>query len=227
MQAHGIIDNLYPADIGKTAPEEKQRQGTSPSGEPAIVHALDAGYIQTIEENTIFSLDDREIIIRIDPHPGTFIVPGMTLARVWPAEALNDHVAQTIRKSLLLSVEPTTQSDIGFGVRQLADIATKALSPGINDVATAKICLDRVSELLVRLANHDPVGNVRVASNGKNRLLLVLQGPSFSELVDAGFSPIRNSGSGNPDIASYLLEKLGLVTSLAAEGNRQPLCDQA
>ncbi len=226
--AHDMIDTLYPGDIGEPASDHGRERVASLSGEPGEVYANDAGYIETIEEDTIFGLaDDRSLVVRIEPHPGTFVVPGMLLAHVWPSEDLDDHVTDTIRKSLLLNLEPTTQSDIGFGVRQLADIATKALSPGINDVATAKICLDRLSELLVRLATHEGVVSVRAAGDGNERVLLLLEGPAFDELVNAGFSPIRTFGADNPDIASYLMEKLGLVSSLAAEANREPLREQA
>jgi uncharacterized membrane protein len=226
-EAHRTIDNLFPGNIGRPAPPD--RQGIkNPPGKPGIIRAKEAGYLQYIDEQTIFDLSPvQAVVIAVEPNIGTFILPNTTLAHVWPAEALDEEIEEKIRQSFVLNLEPTTQSDIGFAVRQLSDIATKALSPGINDVATAKVCLDRASELLVRIANIDPPPLVRMARDGNDNVLLVLSTPPFDELVDAGFAPIRNFGSSTPDIASYLLEKLGLLSHLMPEHNREPLRKQA
>lgn len=227
MRAHRVIDTLYPADIGEPASTSARQRAHSVSGTPGVVYGREGGYLQRIEERTIFALRDTDdLVIEVELYPGTFIIPGNPIANVWPAERLDDGVATTIRESFLLDLEPTTQSDIGFGVRQLADIATKALSPGINDIATAKICIDRVSELVVRLANHNEVEEVRVASREDESVVLLLRSPSFAELIDAGFSPIRTFGAGNPDIASYLLESLKQVVALTDDATHEALRTQ-
>ena len=41
-------------------------------------------------------------------------------------------------QSVRLEIHRTMDQDLGFGLRQLADIALRALSPGINDPTTAE-----------------------------------------------------------------------------------------
>ena len=51
-----------------------------------------------------------------------------------------------------LARERTMHQDVAFGVRQLVDLAAKALSPGINDPTTAVQAIDQLHDLLRRLA---------------------------------------------------------------------------
>jgi len=44
------------------------------------------------------------------------------------------------------------EQDPAFGIRQLVDVALKALSPGINDTSTAAMCVDYLAAILARLA---------------------------------------------------------------------------
>ncbi len=52
------------------------------------------------------------------------------------------------------------REDVLFGIRQLVDVADKALSPGINDPTTAVQVLDELHELLRRIAAGGPRSDV-------------------------------------------------------------------
>jgi uncharacterized membrane protein len=54
----------------------------------------------------------------------------------------------------------TVQQDAAFGVRQIVDVAMKALSPGVNDTTTAVMCVDYLTAVLVRMGSRriSPVG---------------------------------------------------------------------
>jgi uncharacterized membrane protein len=94
----------------------------------------------------------------------------------------------------------------------LSDIAIKALSPGINDPTTAEICIDRLGELFVRLANRAKPDEVRSGEDGSVRV--VLQGPPFARIVDQALAPIRHYGAGDPNVVAHLLFVLGRVAAL-------------
>ena len=54
------------------------------------------------------------------------------------------------------------QQDAAFGLRQLVDLAAKALSPGINDPTTAVQAIDQIHDLLRRLVTRPlPSGRAR------------------------------------------------------------------
>ena len=59
----------------------------------------------------------------------------------------------------LLTNERSLLLDPGFGLRQLVDIAIRALSPAVNDPTTAVQVIDRVADLLGQIVHHpDPTG---------------------------------------------------------------------
>ncbi len=57
--------------------------------------------------------------------------------------------------ALSTGFERAAVQDIGYGLRQLTDVANKALSPGINDPTTAVYALGHCSALLCELAGKD------------------------------------------------------------------------
>lgn len=67
--------------------------------------------------------------------------------------AIGDDDQRRIRGFYGVAPHRTIEQDPGFGIRQIVDIALKAISPGINDVTTAAMCIDRLTEILVRLAD--------------------------------------------------------------------------
>jgi uncharacterized membrane protein len=114
---------------------------------------------------------------------------------------------------------------VAFGLQQLSDIAIKALSPGINDPTTAMICLDRLSEVIVHLANRGHPAEVRSGEDGSVRV--VLQGPPFARLVGVAFDQIRHYGHSNPVVAAHLLTSLGRIAALIPATHRGPIMHQA
>jgi uncharacterized membrane protein len=92
-----------------------------------------------------------------------------------------------------LEQEPTIVRDVGFGLRQLVDIAERALSPGINDPTTAVQCLDRIHDLLRDLTTR-PIPTVRVgAVDGRPRAWQ--PAPSYHDLLHLALDEIRHWGA--------------------------------
>ncbi|WP_037675375.1 DUF2254 family protein, partial [Streptomyces afghaniensis] len=59
---------------------------------------------------------------------------------------------RALRYTISVGVERTYHQDLGFGLRQLSDIALRALSPAINDPTTAVQALDRIVQFLAALS---------------------------------------------------------------------------
>ena len=73
------------------------------------------------------------------------------------------------------------QQDVAFGVRQLVDIALKAISPAVNDPSTAATCIDRLGSLLAEIARRRTGPRVILRDGA---VLVVAPQPSFVALVD-------------------------------------------
>ncbi len=218
----GLIDELFPADVGRPAPPSPPL----PLNPPGLVHASASGYLQRIDQDALFSLaEERAIVVRLEPLVGEFILPGAALASVWPAGQVDEGLTQSIHGTVVLGPERTLQADVELGIRQLADIAIKSLSPGINDPTTATICIDRLSEALVRLAHKGKPEEVRTGKDGTARV--VLHGPPFARLVDVAFAQVRHYGAGDAAVAAHLLTTLGRMNALVPRERREPLAQQA
>lgn len=88
--------------------------------------------------------------------PGDFVGSGDPIADVWPPSAAAG-CARSVRRAVSIEDERDLDQDVDFGLRQLADIALRAVSPGINDPTTAVTCIGYMRSVLVRLAERaDP-----------------------------------------------------------------------
>lgn len=91
---------------------------------------------------------EGDVLIRLEKRPGDFVPHLSGLGAVWPAERCSDSLAGQIRDAFILAPYPSIEHDIEFGMRQMADIAVKALSPGINDPTTATNAIDLLGVVL-------------------------------------------------------------------------------
>jgi uncharacterized membrane protein len=115
--------------------------------------------------------------------------------------------------------------DCAFGIRQIVDMALRALSSGINDTTTAVMCMNYLTAILAQLANRGIPSSHRY-EDGELRIIAI--GPTFASLVAESFDQIRGSASGNVAIMIQILGSIQTIASLTASpGRRQVLREQA
>jgi len=172
------------------------------------------GYLQAINYSALLSLAEKEAItIKLLFKPGHYILPGSPIAYVWPALNQKAHIEKSISASFLLGKEPSGEQDLEYSIRQLVQIAARALSPGINDPFTAMTCIDYLATGLATITKLQlPEFQIR---NEAGRLLLVKSEISFQNLLEASFVIIRQMCSDNPSVVIYLLEAFMHLTPLA------------
>lgn len=230
---HAAKETLHLVDVA--FPRELDEEARNPPAMPPLAETMASrvctdhgGYVQSVDESTlrdIVARDDEELVIRLEHQVGSFVVPGAALASVWPASSCGGEVEDCIRKAIILGDERTLQSDIGYGIRQLADIAIKALSPGINDPTTATMAIDRMAEALVEIGRRPMRSPVRRGKDGRG--LLVLPGPEVERLVELAFTQVRHYGAADPMVAEHLVLVLGRIAEHVDHEHRQVLIDQA
>ncbi len=223
----GLIDDLFPADTGR--PARPPVSTDEPTGPSVAVTADGAGYLQAINEPTLFGLGDgRPLTVRIDTTIGTYVLPGTVVATVWPIQPGGEEDTQVrdgIRHALVLGPERTLQSDLELGFRHIADIAVRALSPGVNDPTTAMICIDRLAGALVTLADRKEPETARTGGDGHVRV--IFPAPRFEDLVSVAFAQIRHFGAGDFVVAAHLVEMLGEMAKVVPPERWPPLASHA
>ena len=128
---------------------------------------------------------------------------------VWPADRITDALVDQLNAAFVFGNQRNAVQDVEFSLRQLVEIAVRALSPGINDPFTAIACVDRIGSALCRLARRDAPSPLRHDAEG--RLRLVAPGASFAGIVDAAFNQIRQYSRSNPAVAIRMLDVIAQI----------------
>jgi len=130
---------------------------------------------------------------------GTYIGADLRIAIV---HAARTPAADDVRRCLLLSNERTVLLDPGSGVRQLVDIAIRALSPAVNDPTTAVQVIDRIGDLLARVADRSDPTEWYVDDETTARLRLVPN--TLASVVRLAFVEIIRYGVDSPQVERRL-----------------------
>jgi uncharacterized membrane protein len=217
-----LLDEPLAAEIDEH--HNRDRDGWPALEEPGeIIVAEGDGYLEAIDAGALLTAaETRGLAVRTEAMVGSFLLAGAPVATVWPAGVVDASLAEMLRSAFVLGPERTRQQDVELGIRQLADIATRALSPAVNDPTTATLCIDRLGQLLVRAASRDEIEVV----SGKNGRVL-LRGPSLRRLTDVAFTQIRHYGAGDVLVATHLMTTLGEVAARVPGAQQEPLREQA
>ena len=104
-----------------------------------------------------------------------------------------ENVSETsLRNSVAEGSERTLEQDPLFAFRVLVDIASKALSPAINDPTTAVLAIDQIHHLL-RDVGKRFLGDGR-EEDPTGRLRLIYRTPNWEDFVQLGTTEIRHYG---------------------------------
>jgi uncharacterized membrane protein len=126
--------------------------------------------------------------------------------------------------AVVLAAERAMRQDPAYGIRQLVDIAERALSPGTNDPSTAVQCLDQIHDLLRRIGTGPLPEGVR--TDGEGRVRVVLQSPSWDDFVHLGLDEIRHWGSKSLQVHRRITRLLDDLLTVVSVERRPPLLEQ-
>lgn len=215
------IDRLFPDNLGQGPGDDDDKQPLSPPSEQKwrAVLASESGYIQSVNSEALVRLArDRNTVVWMDHGVGEFVVQNTTLASLALEEPPDQETIDALLAAFSISRHRTLDQDAAFGIRQIVDVALKALSPGINDTTTAVMCVDYLTAILARIIPREIPSSHRY-EDGKLRV--IAKGPSFESLLAESFNQIRSNAKGNVAIMSRMLGALQTLASLTANPHRR------
>ncbi|MEX0741701.1 MAG: DUF2254 domain-containing protein, partial [Phycisphaeraceae bacterium] len=164
-------------------------------GQIITVIARRDGYLQLVDMPVLArSLRTVGYRVRIRPTVGEWVSRGTTLAWAWvddrDVSARPDDLTDIVHQGLHLGPDRTESSDLTFGIRQLQDIALRALSTGVNDPSTASIVITQLSSILVAMAD-EPLG-ADLLTDDDGQLRLAVPRPTFAAYLDLVVGPLRH-----------------------------------
>jgi len=183
------------------------------------VAASCSGYVQVVHPDVLLAHAARSgaISLLLRYRVGEHVVEGTTLAWAWrasPADPAPDPnvLSSALGAGIRIGFERTLEQDAAFGIRQLVDVACKALSPAVNDPYTAVQAIDHLAVIFCELARHPLGSHVARHDNGAE---VIVPGRRFPEYLAVMCGLIRRYGAGEPTIAHALLRLLGACASVA------------
>lgn len=172
-------------------------------------------YLQAVDHDGLAdwaAREQRRICLRV--RPGDYVPPGLPVADI---DVPHSDAEATLSRALTFGKQPTALQDLEYTVRQLSEVAVRALSPGINDPFTAGSVLERFGDALCRLAPRFlPTG----VKEREGRIVLLYPVTDYDGLTDAMFHAIRQNGSGSPFVLIRLLDVLTKVAEVERTADR-------
>ena len=194
-----------PVPCNASFPRPTRSRRTGPDVPQHQVHLLSpaSGFLVWIDESALLAAARQaDAILVITRQPGSFLIEGVPIGACWPVHGtLFDtdtlhHLSDQAAAAIHTGSERTAAQDITFGLRQLTDVATKALSPGINNHTTAIHALGHTSALLVAMVGRD-LGPRLITDEGET-IRVTVDRPSLAGLVELAVGPARRYGAADP-----------------------------
>ncbi len=215
------VDRLFPGKLGEGLADDEKDQALLPLADRhwQVVPSCKNGYILSVDNAAFLRLArEHHTIVRMEKSIGEFVVQDTPLASLALDSPPDRELIAELQAAYSIQRYRTVEQDAGFGIRQLVDIALRALSSGVNDTTTAVMCVDYLNAILSRLATRDVPSSLR---SEEGELQVITIGPTFASLVAESFDQIRESAKGNVAIMLRMLGALQTIASQTASPSRR------
>jgi uncharacterized membrane protein len=174
-----------------------------PGARPLYVGKV--GFVQHIDMPALGELtrsEQRSVYICV--LPGVFVEPTQPIA--WSI-GIDEDFDDRLRSAFVIGAQRTFERDPRFGITVMAEVASRALSPGINDQGTAVDVIGRGVRVLSHLARSTPPDEPKFAR-------VFAPGLSVADLLDDFFTPIARDGAAVVEIGTRLQQALASLGRL-------------
>lgn len=229
IQADNVIakiNNTMLSNIKRLFPKELSEEEVGNSGKDemsrlkkdlnirTILRFDKNGYIKILNYDLICSIaKSHNLFVEIPHREGEFLVNKEELAVIYSKESIDDDIVSKIRGAFFVSSESVSKQDPEFFVKQMVEIASRALSPGVNDPFTATTCIDNLTAIICHLTGVDFPSSYRY--DDEENLRLFVKTITFDGIMSLAFNQIRQYGESNPTIIIRLMESFIKINELS------------
>ncbi len=205
------VHELYPDQYGHPADESVDGllRDWGRESEPTLIYPPRPGYVQSIVLDKLPS-DSRRVQVLVTA--GDFVTERTPVLASWDpptSELSNGRLAEPV----VVANERDAAQDVDYGLRQLADIAIKALSPGINDPTTACTCIEYLRAVMEHLASASLPETARMVPGPD--LTVIARRRSFEEYTETAFVQVARYAPPDTRVTATLLRSLVTVGDAA------------
>lgn len=207
-----VIQSVYPSKLRRDEPEVLKPIATLKNEPSRLVTNETDGVVLAFDRSGLMTLAEQtNCLIELVPQVGDFVAAGDPLFRIFEGgENLSE---ERLRNSVAFGSERTLEQDPTYAFRIIVDIASKALSPAINDPTTAVLAIDQIHHLLRNVGARSLASGRETDSRGELRL--VYRTPDWEDFVHLAVTEIRQYGDDSIQIMRRLRAMLeNLVQTL-------------
>ena len=190
MSGRAVIRAVYPALVREDSVAPPSIRSTYKEEPRTVLSTIDGAVLAFDMKGLVLLAQRNNCVIELIPEVGQFVAEGDPLFRVYGnGAALSD---SALRNSVAKGEERTLEQDPLFAFRIIVDIASKALSPAINDPTTAVLAIDQIHHLL-RDVGKRYLGDGR-ANDQAGKVRLIYRRPQWEDFVQLATTEIRHYG---------------------------------
>lgn len=165
------------------------------------IYAPTSGYLQDIREDALIKCCAKnDILLGVAQIQGDFVMKGEVLAYT-DREVSDRDLIDTLQNHFVFYNGEWIADNYIYGFKHLSEVAVKALSPGINDPATAISVINHLGVLFQKylaVKEHNP----RLDVQGSVRL--IIRNHNLLELLQRTLGPIRFYGKEDVQVMERL-----------------------
>ncbi len=172
------------------------------------------GWVQNVDYDALLTVLPPGARVQLETFAGQYAIQNTPICHIFPAPEDMGNIADAVRAAVMVGETRTLQQDMAYGVRQLSDVALKAMSPGINDPTTAHDAISHFGTVLADLLRRQPPA--RRLTGDEGQVLLVPHATTHEQLVGLAFDEVRIASAAQPTVLIYLLDVLSQVEQALA-----------
>lgn len=207
IQVDWIVSQLY-SEASTNLNKRRQRiadvTGIPDATDWWCLPAARPGYLREVNERQLGKiLRKYDSLAVIQVEPGFFLVDGHPLIKF--SEPLSEDDAADVLDCFDFHDKEFASANVSYGMRQISEIAVKAISPAINDPGTAMRAVNLIGVLLKRLSGMPPY-DIGCVDNSRPRLFYPQ--PDMQRMLQNVIAPIRIYAGHDPQVLITLLRCL-------------------
>lgn len=179
------------------------------------IYSDEIGYIQHLNMDRLQEIASHlKVIITLNCIPGTFVSPDKAVAYIVSAnDIIPEDEKEKLSKAFVIGKTRSYYADPRFGLIALSEIASRALSPGINDPGTAVSIINSY----VRLFHLWFKKNDNGQSPDIKYTRIEVPEIKASDIFEDAFRPIARDGAGNIEVMIRMQKALTSIYSFVPD----------
>jgi uncharacterized membrane protein len=203
-----VLERLFVDDAGAA---------TLPEAEPdGVIRSPEDGWVQRIDLRRLLAAVPAATTVVVEIEVGKYAMRDGPLVTVWGDVERID--PGEVADAFAIGDQRRLRSDPALGARQLIDIALRALSPGVNDPATAYEAANNVASVLCVALQRDGVR--RREEGDEDRVVLRPYAVHGEDIVDETLREIRIAAAPHPTVVEALLHAIVRVDEACTSAGR-------